>query len=88
MDINKADYQIIDSKFGKVIHIKFIVHKIKQNEKFTLYEGISSEKKKERFYSIKHNNNGYKGQWFKFKLSNGREEYVKGPWYDFSRNFI
>jgi hypothetical protein len=87
MDINKKDYQIIDSKFGKIIDIKFIVYKIKQTDNFTLYEGFSTEKKKERFYSIKHNENGYNGLWFKFKLTNGKEEYVKGPWYDFSMHW-
>ena len=49
MDINKADYEIIDSKFGKVIYIKFTVYKIIQNENFILYEGMSSEKKKKDF---------------------------------------
>ena len=87
MDINKNDYQIIDSKFGKVIYIKFIVRKTIQNKNYILYEGISSEKKKERFYSIKHNENGYNGKWFKFKLTHGKEEYVKGPWYDFSMHW-
>lgn len=87
MDINKADYEIIDSKFGKVIYIKFIVRKTIQNKNYILYEGISSENNFERFYYIKHNKNGYDGQWFKFKLTNGKEEYIKGPWYDFSMHW-
>lgn len=84
MDIHKNDYEIINSDLGEVISIKFVVQKIQQNNNYILYEGYGTNKKIERFYSIKNNYNGYKGQWFKFKLTNGKEEYIKGPWYDFT----
>ena len=84
MDINENDYDIININDKEVICIKFIVKKIIQNKNYILYEGIGTNKKIEKFYSIKNNNNGYNGKLFKFKLTNGKEEIIKGPWYDFS----
>lgn len=85
MCISKKDYYIIKEKDkGEVICLNFEVIKYKQNDNYTVYEGI---KKKERFYEIKNNQNGYNGKWFKFSLTNGKIDYVKGPWYDFSYNW-
>lgn len=85
MCISENDYDTYkDKDKGEVIFIKFEVIKYIQNENYTVYEGI---KKKERFYQIKNNQNGYNGKWFKFKLTNGKYDFVKGPWYDFSYNW-
>ena len=73
---------------GLIYFIKFKVKKVIQDDNYSYYEGISKDGTKERYISNKNNQNGFGGKWFKFTLENGECEYVKGPWHDFSRNFI
>tara|TARA_Y100000817_G_scaffold278935_1_gene242015 strand:- start:409 stop:690 length:282 start_codon:yes stop_codon:yes gene_type:complete len=86
----KENYEIINKEniSENIINVKFKVIKVKQNDNYSYYEGYNSNKKLIRYIAIKHNQNGYNGQWFQFNLTNGKQEYVKGPWYDFSRDFI
>lgn len=89
MVLTNDDYESeYDYDKGRIHIIKFKVKKIKQDDNYCYYEGISKDGSKERYISIKNNHNGFGGDWFKFTLENEEFEYVRGPWHDFSRDFI
>lgn len=84
MELKPPDYIKTKLYRGYIINVNFKVEKIIQNKNYILYQGYNSFNKLEKFYSIKHNKKGYNGLIFKFILNTGKEEYVMGPWYDFS----
>jgi hypothetical protein len=89
MVLTNDDCEFInDVDKGLIYFIQFKVTKTIQDSNYSYYEGICKNGSIERYISIKHNQNGFDGKWFKFTLDNGEYEYVKGPWPDFSRNFI
>lgn len=68
--------------------ISFPVMKVIQSNQYTYYEGYDENKKLVRYISVKHNKNGDNGLMYQFTLTNGKIEYVEGPWLDYSRDWI
>ena len=89
MVLTYDDSDIIqDFDKGYIHFIKFKVTKTILNDNESYYEGISKDGTKERYISLKNNQNGFGGHWFKFILDNEEPELVKGPFHDSKLNIL